>query len=81
MDEMHAHARKLLTLTTQSIIDKKPPNSTDITINLLMMRSYGYSVVVAILMVIERGHCGRTKSVPGGYVDSDRAKCSWTLEY
>jgi len=61
---MHGHNKnrgQIMMATTHSIIAGEPPNNTNGIINLSIGDSYGYSVVGARLMVVERGHCGRRK--------------------
>jgi len=47
------------TATALSIIAHWPPDNTNSTIDLLIGKSYGYSVVGARLMVVERGRWGQ----------------------
>ena len=59
----HTKAHNILdrytTTTTLSIIAHWPPNNTNSAIDILIGESYGYSVVGARLMVVERGRWGR----------------------
>ena len=57
------------TVMTLSIIARWPPNNTNSAIDILIGESYGYSVVGARLMVVERGHGDEKKSGADSYAD------------
>ena len=55
----HNTMNRYTTAITLSITAHWPPNNTDSAIDILIGESYGYSVVGARLMVVERGHWGQ----------------------